>query len=61
MIDIHVLPVKDLRPHDEVRQCWCRPRLELIGGDGAIVVHHSADGREHFDADAEPIDRSERQ
>jgi hypothetical protein len=45
--DIHVLPVDDLRPHVETRDCWCRPRVEqdphmVI----ALVIHESADGRE---------------
>lgn len=26
--DIHVLPIHDLRDHDETRECWCRPRQE---------------------------------
>lgn len=28
MSDIHVLPACDLVDHDEVRDCWCGPRVE---------------------------------
>jgi len=58
--DVHVLPVNDLREHDETRTCWCRPRIEieedfltaLVGQSPGsferrvLVVHHSLDGRE---------------
>lgn len=50
MIDIHVVPVNDTREHDEIRQCWCRPRLEEAGLR-VLVVHNSADGREYFEPD----------
>lgn len=54
MSDIHVLPVNDTIEHLELRQCWCRPRIDE--GTGAVVViHNSADGREHFEPGA--IDR----
>jgi len=52
--DIHVTPVGDLRAHDDTRTCWCGPRIETVdeltgtpfAGGAAVVVHHSADGRE---------------
>lgn len=28
MSDIHVLPIGDLREHEETRDCWCHPRVE---------------------------------
>lgn len=50
--DIHVLPLRDLKPHEETRWCWCEPRVEQeeatreqLAGP-AVVIHHSADGRE---------------
>jgi len=44
----HVLPIEDLRDHDESLRCWCQPRLEHIEEvpQARIVVHNSADGRE---------------
>ena len=51
--DIHVLPIRDLREHEETRHCWCRPRVEEGDVDAdkqcrnnAIVIHSSEDGRE---------------
>ena len=46
---IHVLPVDDLKEHEESASCWCNPRV--INADGLdfeqnVIVHHSADGRE---------------
>lgn len=42
--DIHVLPLTDLREHDETRTCWCQPKVERV--KGVVVTHNSADGRE---------------
>lgn len=47
--DIHVLPVNDLKPHDESRVCACRPKVEPEG-DVAVVIHYSYDGREILEA-----------
>ena len=41
----HVVPVDDLKQHDEVGICWCKPRIERHG-NGFVVTHNSADGRE---------------
>lgn len=54
MSDVHVLPLHDLREHEESRTCWCQPLVENvsctddehIGRTGALVVHQAADGRE---------------
>jgi hypothetical protein len=57
--DVHVLPVDDTRPHDEVRQCWCRPRVDEEGGH-PVIVHNSADGREYFEPDHDEDQHAER-
>ena len=45
--DTHVMPIDDLREHDETRTCWCGPRLETADDlETTIVVHHALDGRE---------------
>lgn len=42
---VHVVPINDLRDHDENGTgCWCRPTIE----DG-VVVHNSMDGREKIE------------
>jgi len=43
--DVHVTPIRDLREHTETRECWCVPVLH-DEGEGYVVVHNSADGRE---------------
>lgn len=45
--DIHVTPINDVQSHLDLRQCWCRP--DVREGQPAVIVHHSADGREHFE------------
>jgi hypothetical protein len=42
---MHILPIGDLREHDETRDCWCRPKLQCVERT-IIVIHNSADGRE---------------
>lgn len=48
--DVHVLPLNDAIEHLESRSCLCRPRIEEISLH-AVVIHHAADGREHFESD----------
>ena len=45
MAIIHVLPIDDLKPHEESSTCECEPRVEIVEG-GMLVVHNSWDGRE---------------
>jgi hypothetical protein len=45
MDDTHVVPLNDLRPHEETRWCPCRPTLRRESG-GVVVIHNSWDGRE---------------
>lgn len=44
---IHVVPLNDVKAHRErdCGECWCAPRVERHG-DGVVVIHNSADGRE---------------
>jgi hypothetical protein len=46
------MPENDTTEHLELRQCWCRPTVDE-NQPTAIVIHHSADGREYFE---EPTD-----
>lgn len=41
----HVVPIDDLRDHETVGPCWCRP---FENADG-VMVHNSMDGREFFE------------
>jgi hypothetical protein len=57
--DVHVLPVGDVRVHLELRQCWCRPHVDEEAGH-SVIVHNSADGREHFEPDRHEFPGEER-
>ena len=43
--DLHILPLNDLREHEESPTCWCAPGLERED-DTILIIHHAADGRE---------------
>lgn len=42
-----VVPIDDLREHEEGSCCWCRP----LDDDG-VIVHNSMDRREEFERGA---------
>ncbi len=43
---IHVVPVNDLKEHEERgTTCWCYPQVYEEDGE-TVVVHNSLDGRE---------------
>lgn len=47
MGDGHVYPVDDLRPHEMIRRCWCKPVEDdesVIGN--SIWVHNALDRRQ---------------
>lgn len=43
--DIHVLPIRDLKDHDESRTCWCHPDVQRHGRIH-LVAHNAEDGRD---------------
>lgn len=43
---IHVIPLNDMRDHQESADCWCAPRAQTFDGGGMVFVHNSMDGRE---------------
>ena len=49
-----VLPLDDLREHEEGVGCWCRPTV-----DEGVIVHHSMDGREQVRGGSEAVVREE--
>lgn len=42
---IHILPINDLKEHEESSTCECSPTLEIENGE-MIFIHNSYDGRE---------------
>jgi hypothetical protein len=47
MYEIHIIPIDDLRGHDESFDCWCNPERDDI--DPELVIHNSMDGREAYE------------
>ena len=48
--NIHVLPVNDLKDHDEVGlECKCGPRVEKQSEGHFLVIHNSFDKCELFE------------
>lgn len=45
--DIHVMPVDDLRDHEETEHCWCGPRRD--DEEPQVVIHNAFDGREDYE------------
>lgn len=44
---IHVLPLNDLRDHQELPTCWCKPTPDAE--EPSVLVHHSMDRREEYE------------
>lgn len=51
--DQHVIPLDDLLDHQETPDCWCDPKVEVVGAN-LLVIHNSFDGREFREPDHEP-------
>lgn len=43
----HVVPLGDLKEHEDSPDCWCEPVLAPEAED-LVYVHHSLDGRERM-------------
>lgn len=53
--DHHVVPEHDVKEHQVLRTCWCRPHVEVQPHTTvAVVVHNSLDGREFSEPDYDP-------
>lgn len=50
---VHVVPINDLKRHDENgTHCACDPRTEDVG-EGKMIVHNAYDGREFYETEEE--------
>jgi hypothetical protein len=56
MGDVHVMPVGDLREHEESDRCWCAPTRDA--SKPLVVVHHAADMREHAEPEMASVERA---
>jgi len=43
-----IIPLNDLKPHEESTTCECMPQVIFENGE-MIVIHHSFDGREEIE------------
>lgn len=41
-----ILPIDDLKEHEEKSTCPCGPRVEVVEGGNMVCIHNSYDGRE---------------
>lgn len=41
---VELIPLNDLRPHDENGNCWCKPY-----DDDGVLTHKAMDGREAYE------------
>lgn len=44
---LHVIPTNDTFPHNEAKDCWCKPVISEMHDD--VLIHNSYDEREHFE------------
>lgn len=51
-MQIHIVPVDDLREHEASSTCWCRPSQDADEPD--LWIHNSLDGREEFEQGRKP-------
>jgi len=42
----HILPVNDIKTHEESTTCACNPKIEILENGDIMVVHNSYDDRE---------------
>lgn len=46
----HVLPVNDLKEHQEDSTCQCEPQARILEETGdVLIIHNSFDGREYVE------------
>lgn len=41
----HIIPLNDLKEHEEKSTCECNPKVEIVDGS-QVIIHNSYDGRE---------------
>lgn len=42
----HILPINDLKEHEEKSTCHCEPSVEILDNGDLLVIHNSFDRRE---------------
>lgn len=44
---IHVMPINDLREHEDSDRCWCRPVRD--DDEPSVIIHNAMDQRETYE------------
>jgi hypothetical protein len=44
---IHVIPINDLREHEQLESCWCQPVMDHM--DENVFIHQSMDRGEEYE------------
>ena len=57
MSNWHLLPVKDLKEHEESTTCECEPKVEFQENGDMLIIHNSFDGREAIEMFNEIINK----
>lgn len=42
----HILPINDLKEHEELSSCECNPKMEVLEDGDLMIIHNSYDKRE---------------
>lgn len=50
----HIMPINDLKEHEQLSTCECCPKLEIENGE-MIFVHNAYDKRELFEVLLEEV------
>lgn len=46
---LHILPINDIKPHEDTTTCHCNPSVEVTDSGDMMVIHNSFDGRENYE------------
>jgi len=57
MSNWHLLPVNDLKEHEESTTCECEPKIEFQENGDMLIIHNSFDGREAIEMFNEIINK----
>lgn len=41
----HIIPLNDLKEHEESSTCHCEPTLEMLDNGEIMLIHNAYDGR----------------
>ena len=45
----HILPINDIKEHEESSSCHCVPKSEILENGDIMITHNSFDGREFIE------------